>query len=490
MSRLLMPLTNTKWGPLCGLPGFGRKQGGGNPSGLLPDNGDIIVDDVAQWITLPKPKNDPLGLKFTGQNGGIAKFIFDLGSANSGSIYTMKYTADWSLLSNTGKEVFFGFGFLESDNDYHFIGNKGDGTTGIDIKRLYGTANFNSVSAPTTLTDVANNGTQSGPNWLQLEIALGGATYILRSSADGDTWDDELTGIVPTPTADCVTPPTFGIAIFLENSDKGEFEVIVNLWEATGFTLQSVSSLKMAAFMQPDPTKISVPSIKMAAFLQPDPTKISVSSIKSAVFLTTPAIAPVDDGDFAPTGGTGTAVHTTATMTSTGPDTVVAITWDNVAAARTVSTVTFNAVGMTELHEAGRATDSNVGCALYYLTGALSGNVVVTFDGTVADSHITILSLDNLISGTAVDVGDAGAATGTGTSMTNLLVPGMGGIRIGVYANDTGTTAVTWTNATEQSDVDAGAHRHSVAWVEGSSNDNILADGASDDHQLIGVALR
>ena len=458
--------------------GLGLADGGGdgNPSGLLPDNGDIIVDDVAQWVTLPKPKNDPLGLKFTGQNGGIAKFIFDLGSASSGSIYTMKYEADWSLLSNTGKEVFFGFGFLESDNDYHFIGNKGDGTTGIDIKRLYGTANFNSVSAPTTLTDVANNGTQSGPNWLQLEVAVGGATYILRSSADGDTWDDELTGIVPTPTSDCVTPLTFGIAIFLENSDKGEFEVIVNLWEATGFTFQSVSSVKMAAFIQPDPTKISASSLKMAAFL------------------TAPLITPTLDGDFAPDSGTGTAAHTYNSITA-GPISAVArsgvaITWDNAGAVRTVSGVTFDGNAMTESHEAGRATGLNVGCAFYIIDDSQSGNIVVTFDGTVDDSHITVVSLEDVISETPVDVGNAGAATGTGTSMTNLLVPGMGGIRIAVYANDTGTTAVTWTNATEQSDVDAGSHRHSVAWVEGNSNDNIKADGASDDHQLVGVALR
>ena len=87
-------------------------------------------------------------------------------------------------------------------------------------------------------------------------------------------------------------------------------------------------------------------------------------------------------------------------------------------------------------------------------------------------------------------MGNVGAATGTGTVMTNLLVPGMGGIRIAVYANDTPTTAVTWANAVEQSDVDAGNHRHSVAWVLQNSDDDIDADGASDDHQLIGIALR
>jgi hypothetical protein len=476
--------------------GLGLSEGGAesNPSGLLPGHGDMVIDDEAQWITLPQPRNDPTGLKFTGRNGGRAKFIFDLGSAASGAIYTMKYTADWSQLSNTGKEVFFGFGMLEADGDYHLVGNKGDGTTGIDIKRLFGTANFHSTSAPSTLTDVADNGTQSGPNWLQLEISVGGDTYTLRSSVDGDTWDDELTGITPSPATDCVTPVTFGVAIFLENTDKGAFDVIVNLWENTPFTLQTVASIKQAAFFQPDPTKITVPSIKQAAFFQPDPTKITVPSIKQAAFFTTPAVFPSLDGDFAPDSGTGTATHTYNSITA-GPisavaRSVVAITWDNAGAVRTVSGVTFDGNTMTELHEAGRSTGKNVGCALYVIDGSQSGDIVVTFSGTVADSHITVLSPEDIISDTPVDVGDAGAATGTGTIMTNLLVPGMGGIRIAVYANDTGTTAVTWANAVEQVDVDAGNHRHSVAWVLNNADDDIDADGASDDHQLIGVALR
>ena len=176
-------------------------------------------------------------------------------------------------------------------------------------------------------------------------------------------------------------------------------------------------------------------------------------------------------------------------------DSVIAITWNNVGAVRTVSGVTFNGNTMTELHEAGRATGLNVGCALYLIDSSQSGDIVVTFDGTVDDSHITVVSLEDVISETPVDVGNAGAATGTGTSMTTLLTPGMGGVRIAVYANDDPTTAVTWTNATEISDEAAGpvsapVHRHSVAYVLQNSNDNIKADGASDDHQIIGVALR
>ncbi len=474
--------------------GLSARGVGGNPSGLVPDDGTIIVDDAGQWDILPTAKNDPLGLKLKGKNGGVAKFIFDIGQASPGAKYTLNYTADWSALSNTGKEAFLGFGWKEADNNFHMVGNKGDDSTGLDIEQIYGTANFTGQSGFTNTDVPATNGTQAGPNWLQLELSLGGETYTLRSSADGIIWDDELTDEVPVPIADGIIAPVFGIAVFLENSDKGSFEAIIQLWQVLIPGEITVPSIKSAVFMRPDITKITVPSIKSATFFRPDITKITVHSIKSAVFLSTPDITPTLDGEFAPDSGTGTAAHTYNSIVA-GPisapaASAVAITWDNAGAVRTVSGVTFDGNAMTPLHNAGRATGLNVGCALYAIDGSQSGDIVVTFDGTVDDSHITVISLEDVLSLTPVDVGDAGAATGTGTVMTNLLVPGLGGFRIAVYANDTQGTAVSWTNADEQSDVNAGAHRHSVAVVENNSDSDIDADGASDDHQLIGVSLR
>ena len=214
--------------------GLGLADGGkGNTSGLNAGDGTIVVDDAGNWDIVPFVKDDPTGLKLNGKNGGVAKFIFDIGPAVANTIYTMRYSADWSLLSNLGAEAFFGFGWKEADNDFHLVGNKGNGllsSFGIDIKRIWGTANFNGQSGFSDATDIPDNGTQEGPNWLRLTIANDGSTYTLASSSDGITFVNEIIGVVPIPMVDATTPTTFGIAVFLENSDKGEFEAIVELW--------------------------------------------------------------------------------------------------------------------------------------------------------------------------------------------------------------------------------------------------------------------
>ncbi len=201
------------------------------------------------------------------------------------------------------------------------------------------------------------------------------------------------------------------------------------------------------------------------------------------------AVVPTDDGDFAPTSGTSSSAHTFASMTSTGPASVVLIMW-NALSVRTISTITFDGNSMTELHEAGRSTGLLNGCAIYIINGAQSGDIVATFSGAAGDSHITIVSLANLRSLTAIDVDDAGASSGTGTAMTALTNPGGRGIVLAVYANDGSATAVTWTNATEIADLDMGLGRHSASWVLGDPAGNLIADGANNDHQLVGVSLR
>jgi hypothetical protein len=39
-----------------------------------------------------------------------------------------------AFMINGGKEAFVGFGF-KVDNDFHFVGNKGDGATGLNASR-------------------------------------------------------------------------------------------------------------------------------------------------------------------------------------------------------------------------------------------------------------------------------------------------------------------------------------------------------------------
>ncbi len=203
-------------------------------------------------------------------------------------------------------------------------------------------------------------------------------------------------------------------------------------------------------------------------------------------------VVPTDDGDNAPSSGEGGSAHTYGSLTSTGPVSVLLITFGNAAGGNpTLDTVTFDGDSMTELHEATRTTGEDTGCAIYIIDGAKSGDVVATWSGTMAASHLTIVSLDHLRDLTAIDVDDAGAASGTGTAMTALVGPGNNGIVLAVYANDTDFAGdVTWTNATEISDLDAGTHQHSAAWVIGNPAGDIIADGGNNDHQIIGVSLR
>lgn len=171
------------------------------------------------------------GIKLSGKKaaGSAGKFIYDIGVPLAGRIYTMTYDPDFTLLANTGKNAFVGFGF-KSGNNFHLAGLKGDGSTGLDAHKIYG-ANF-STGASTTDTNVsvADNGTQAGPNWLQIETAADGSTYTLRTSSNGTTWVDEITAAVPTPLATATGAGSFGIAVYLEGTDAGSFSVAITLW--------------------------------------------------------------------------------------------------------------------------------------------------------------------------------------------------------------------------------------------------------------------
>jgi hypothetical protein len=46
----------------------------------------------------------------------------------------MRVNPDFSLLSNSGKEAFVGFGF-KVGNNFHFVDNKGDGAAGLSALR-------------------------------------------------------------------------------------------------------------------------------------------------------------------------------------------------------------------------------------------------------------------------------------------------------------------------------------------------------------------
>lgn len=201
-----------------------------------------------------------------------------------------------------------------------------------------------------------------------------------------------------------------------------------------------------------------------------------------------PIPAPVDDGDA--TNSSGLASHTYAAQTSTGPVTVLGITWGD-GSSRTLNSATWNGDAVSILVQQVVAMGAGFGNAAICIIGggARSGNLVLNFSGTVLDSEITKLSVSNLISIMAIDTDDETSAGG-GADLDSLLSPGIGGIRIGVFANDADTTGVTWTNATEVSDIEVTNHRHSVAYDLGDNATTITADGGAVGEVIVGVSLR
>lgn len=201
-------------------------------------------------------------------------------------------------------------------------------------------------------------------------------------------------------------------------------------------------------------------------------------------------IAVIDDGDAALSSGGGTSTVTFSAQTSTGPTSVICITWYKATTATTLSSITWNGSAMSILEQINRDAGSDtMGAAIAIIDGAQSGDVVATFAASVSESEITKLSLTNVQSLTAVDTDEEGAAAG-GSDLAALTSPGLGGVRIAAFANLGSAVAVTWSNATEVSDLDAGTYRHSVAYDLGDDATTIVATGGSNDEVHVGVSLR
>ena len=197
----------------------------GDTEGL--DVGTIIYD--GGFTGAPTIANNGNGKKISGDSTNFAKMLYSIGVPVAGSTYTMTYDPDFSAMTQTGKLAMVGFGFKQGKK-YHITGLRGDGSTGLNAYKAYGN-NFAQLAA-TSFEDggAATNGTQAGPNWLQVAINAAGTTYTLRTSADGVTWDDEFTDDLPDPIASTDDATDFGIAVYFDATDKGLFEVDITLW--------------------------------------------------------------------------------------------------------------------------------------------------------------------------------------------------------------------------------------------------------------------
>jgi len=219
-------------GPGRYVPGAGEGDGGFQepPSVTVIAGGDVTINGKV------KP-------------GAFGKFVYPLAIVAGGRKYTILYDPDFSGLAQQGKLAMVGFG-LKSGNDFHIVGLRGNGSTGLTDYKVYGT-NPNGWNKDTGHTVSAGstpaNGTQAGPNWIQIEFSTDGTTYTLRTSANGTTWTDEYTGSTPTPFTDADGVPTFGVALWFNNADAGPFSVVISQFAdaaaATAWTPASDANL-------------------------------------------------------------------------------------------------------------------------------------------------------------------------------------------------------------------------------------------------------
>lgn len=222
------------------------------PSNPLPDDGVTDVDDAASFDVLPTATVVDAGVKIHGKksaNGSTGKFIYDFENFAVNTTFVMKYSADWSLLSNTGKNVFVGFGSRE-ENSFDLVGLRSDGTTGIHKVRMNGASpNGWSQLSGHTVNDggAAANGDQDGINWIALSIRADGTHYDFLTSADGAAWSGEYSNQALGSLSTLVGNDVDGIAAVFAGTDTGPFSFnVLDYHSVPAPTITSASTKSQA----------------------------------------------------------------------------------------------------------------------------------------------------------------------------------------------------------------------------------------------------
>ncbi|RWG16723.1 LamG domain-containing protein [Mesorhizobium sp.] len=164
------------------------------------------------------------------KSGSFGKFVYPLATVAAGRQYTFRYTPHFAQLMQQGKSAMVGFGF-KTDNDFHLVGLRGDGSMGLHKYKVYGTPpnGWNQQTGHTTSDGGASaNGTQNGPNWIRLVISPDGTSYTFQTSPDGSTWTDEFTGASLSPFSNVLGVATFGVALWFSNNDAGPFSIEID----------------------------------------------------------------------------------------------------------------------------------------------------------------------------------------------------------------------------------------------------------------------
>jgi len=206
-------------------------------SGTAPTDPQVQPDDLTVQAPTASENDDGFtetpvaastqdGIKLSGKNGGATAFVYDMGVPNAGSIHTVEVQADFSSLSKDGRKAAVGFGFRDADDNFHIVGLRGDGNvnTSMLVSRI--TGSFGSAKNFSLSNDgAATNGTRDGANWHRVTIDSDGLNYTYSTSADGNTWDAELTDYLPSPLSYADDAVQFGLAVYFAADDKGPFSL-------------------------------------------------------------------------------------------------------------------------------------------------------------------------------------------------------------------------------------------------------------------------
>ncbi|TIX28936.1 hypothetical protein [Mesorhizobium sp.] len=358
-----------------------------------------VVTTTASGNTTLKGKTKP---------GSFGKVVYPLATIAAGREYTFRYITHFAQLGQQGKLAMVGFG-LKNGNDFHIVGLRGDGSTGLHKYQVDGTPpnGWNAQTGHTTSDGGASaSGTQAGPNYIRLVVSADGATYKFQTSPDGATWTDEYTGQTPTPFSNVSGVTTFGLALWFNNADAGPFS-------------------------------------------------IDIDQFADAAAPTGPI--PVYQGTAE--GNTGTiCTYTNAPIgAASATRLVVAVVQvrRNANAVRTITGVTIGGNAASILVQTnvvdGVSSGITVGIASLVVASGTTATVVATFSGLGNNSAVSVYTIDGLLSNTATDTA---SATGNDASGSTLDV-NANGLVIAGFAGAGGTLGdMTLTGVNENDDRD------------------------------------
>ncbi|RWC25926.1 hypothetical protein [Mesorhizobium sp.] len=393
---------------LLGRRGPGRAVIANDPGGGsgVTDGGFVdqpVVTTTASGNTTVKGKTKP---------GSFGKFVLPLATIAAGRQYTFRYTPHFAQLAQQGKLAMVGFG-LKTDNDFHIVGLRGDGSTGLSKYKVNGTPpnGWNKDTGHTTSDGGASaNGTQAGPNYIRLVVSADGATYTFQTSPDGVTWADEYTGQTPTPFSNVSAVTTFGLALWFNNADAGPFS-------------------------------IDIDQFADAAAPTAGPIVTYWGTIDS---------------------GTGNANDQTYTDAPIGPEdasrivVVVAEMRRGSAATRSLLGVTFDGAAGT-LHDQISVIGTNgltIGLASKAIATGTTVTIVTDWAGLGSFAAISVYTITGLASPTIVDVRKA-SSTSTDPSIGNLITSANGVVIAGFVGCDaSGAQLMTLSGVSEDYDDD------------------------------------